>query len=297
LPHLAVLSLATLAEVVAAVGPSAMARAFRERLAPHADTLALWGPFGFAHGPPVAAALGVLDEALGEPDAAARHFALARKQTAAAPALRAWTHYWSGAREQAAVEAEALGMAGLVARARARSDVAVLRASRGGWIVERGGRTALVPDLRGMPMLARLLENPGVEIHSLELASGRSDTAEAAGDAGALLDPPARAAYEKRTSDLRDLVVEALERGDEDAADRAREELAFLERELARATGLGGRSRRAGAAAERARISVQRRIREAIRRIAEVDAPFAEQLERTIRTGTFCLYQPNRQAR
>jgi tetratricopeptide (TPR) repeat protein len=297
LPHLAVQSLATLAEVVAAAGPSAMARVFRDRLLPHADSFAIWGPFGFVHGPHVSAALGLLDAALGEHASAARHFARAAERTAATRPLHAWTRHWMGASGSAAAEAAALGMEALAARARVGSAMPRLRRSSAGWVVERGGSAVPVPDLRGMPMLARLLASPDSEIHSLELASGCADTRGVEGDAGEHLDARARAAYTKRAADLEDLVREALERGDHDAADDARGELAFLGRELARAKGLGERSRHAGSAAERARVSVQRRIREAVRRIGEVDAPFAEHLERTIRTGTFCVYQPNRRPR
>jgi hypothetical protein len=82
-----------------------------------------------------------------------------------------------------------------------------------------------------------------------------------------------------------------------EAAERARVELESLTRELSRAVGLGGRTRRAGSAAERARVTAQRRVREAIRRIGELDPDLARHLERTIRTGTFCAYEPNRRAR
>jgi hypothetical protein len=60
---------------------------------------------------------------------------------------------------------------------------------------------------------------------------------------------------------------------------------------------LGGRARRAASSAERARITAQRRLREAIKRIAELDAEVGELLDRTIRTGTFCAYEPNRRSR
>ena len=49
----------------------------------------------------------------------------------------------------------------------------------------------------------------------------------------------------------------------------------MLGAELGRAVGLGGRSRRAGGAAERARSAVQRRIKNAIERIGEHDQPWA----------------------
>lgn len=80
-------------------------------------------------------------------------------------------------------------------------------------------------------------------------------------------------------------------------AERARAEREALAQEISRAVGLGGKVRRGGQAVERARISARRRIREAIRKIAEVDEPLAEHLDRTIRTGTYCSYQPHRKTR
>jgi hypothetical protein len=57
--------------------------------------------------------------------------------------------------------------------------------------------------------------------------------------------------------------------------------------------GLGGRARRAGAAAERARSAVQRRIKNAIVRIGEAAPALAPLLTRTIRTGNYCVYRPD----
>jgi len=76
-------------------------------------------------------------------------------------------------------------------------------------------------------------------------------------------------------------------------AARLRDELDTLTEHVAAAVGLGGRARRVGAAAERARITVQRRIREAIARIAAQDAELGRHLDWTVRTGTFCAYEPD----
>ena len=67
----------------------------------------------------------------------------------------------------------------------------------------------------------------------------------------------------------------------------------FLARELSRAVGLGGRDRRAGSAAERARASVTRAVRQAMGRIRAHHPPLAAHLERAIRTGTYCAYLPD----
>src|SRR5690606_1069373 len=75
-------------------------------------------------------------------------------------------------------------------------------------------------------------------------------------------------------------------------AQRARAELDPLVETLARALGLGGRSRRLGSLTERARSTVTARIRHAIRRLESAHAPLARHLENAVRTGTFCAYKP-----
>ena len=75
-------------------------------------------------------------------------------------------------------------------------------------------------------------------------------------------------------------------------AARARAEREALADELARGVGLGGRERVAGAAAERARVNVQRRLKDALDRIAAADPALGKHLARSIKTGTFCSYEP-----
>jgi len=98
--------------------------------------------------------------------------------------------------------------------------------------------------------------------------------------------------YRRIADDLREQIEEAESWGDASRAERLRHELEQIATELARGLGLGGRQRRAGAAVERARINVQRRLREAIRRIGEQDAKLGRYLDRSVRTGTFCAYEP-----
>jgi len=148
----------------------------------------------------------------------------------------------------------------------------------------------------GLHYLARLIEAPGREVHVLELvrAQGGSDAGELAdtGDAGELLDDTARERYRRRAEELRDELAEAEANADPGRTARAREELEFLARELGRAVGLGGRTRRAGVAAERARSAVQRRIRHAIERIETQRPALANFLSRSVRTGIYCSFVP-----
>ena len=313
LPHGgAVVTLATLGEVVAEVGPVSLQRDIYDHLLPFADGYASWGPFGLTCGPPVSATLGMLAHVLGETAAATAHFeaALAMTTTAGVRIARVWTAYWAGralGRADLLAEAERdatqLGMPDLAARCRRGAPAAArapaaqppawsIREQAGAWLVERCARTFLVPNLRGMAMLARLAGQPNVEVHCLELVAGTAERDADPGDAGELLDDKARATYRRRIARLADDIEDATARGQVDRAEAARDEREALVKELARAVGLGGRARRAGVAAERARITAQRRIREAIRKIAEVDAELGAHLDGAIRTGGYCVYRP-----
>jgi len=73
--------------------------------------------------------------------------------------------------------------------------------------------------------------------------------------------------------------------------------LDFLVQELAAATGLGGRDRRMGSDAERARVNVTRAIRSSMARIQGHNRDLGRYLERTVHTGTFCVYEPDPRAR
>jgi hypothetical protein len=164
----------------------------------------------------------------------------------------------------------------------------------GSWKIEIADRSFLVPDLRGMSMLARLALSPHIEIHSLELVSGAKDpdVAGDAGDAGELLDEKARSAYRKRIAELAETIDDAEARGDARRAEAAQREHEVLVKELSRAVGLRGKPRRAGAANERARVAAHRRLREAIKKIGELDAELGAHLDKAVRTGTFCVYWP-----
>jgi hypothetical protein len=62
--------------------------------------------------------------------------------------------------------------------------------------------------------------------------------------------------------------------------------------ELAKATGPRGRPRRAESAIDRARSAVQRRIKDALDRVAEQDPELGTWLRRAVSTGNFCRYDP-----
>jgi hypothetical protein len=161
------------------------------------------------------------------------------------------------------------------------------------WSVTFEGCTFRLKDSRGLRMLSQLLRNPGREFHVLDLSSVREGEGEprAAGDAGEVVDRTARADYAKRIQELREDQEEAERWHDEARAARTRAELEWLTEELARGVGLGGRDRKAASAVERARVNVQRRVSDAIRRIADNCPVLGELLSRTVKTGVYCAYR------
>lgn len=178
---------------------------------------------------------------------------------------------------------------------------AVLRRVGSRWEVGLGGCRALLPDQAGLRQLAVLVTHAWQEVPALDLvaaAEGRSPerdaTARAAvsGDAGEMLDAEAKAAYKRRVDELREELSAADALADVERAVNAQAELDFIARELAAAVGLGGRDRRAASNAERARQSVQKRLRAAIDRIAEEVPELGQHLRSTVRTGASCGYQP-----
>jgi tetratricopeptide (TPR) repeat protein len=160
------------------------------------------------------------------------------------------------------------------------------------WALEWAGRTVRLRDSRGLGLLASLVENAGQELHVLQLASPTAERTESS-DAGALLDPKAVQAYRRRLLDLREELDDAEQCADLARAGKAKDEMDFLTQELARAVGLGGRERRAGDAAERARTAVQKRLREAVRKIEDELPELGRHLDQTIHTGIFCGYFPD----
>jgi len=181
------------------------------------------------------------------------------------------------------------------------------------WMIERDGRQLHISDGRGVRLLALLLERPGKEVHSLDLvaavdrltgagagagatAAGDEDTRRRFGLQGAIgppLDNAAKAAYRARVTKLDEEIAEAGRLGNEERLARARAEREHLVRELDRATGLGGRDRETGSHAERARVNVTRAVRAAIKRVSNYDPALGAELESAVRTGAFCVYEPD----
>ena len=195
--------------------------------------------------------------------------------------------------QEASTAGEEAGMHGLVTRwrqARPASEApAKTGESRGArmalahpgqWRVAHEGEVATVSDRVGMRYLAQLLAAPDQPIPALALVTqgvlARTERAEA------VLDRRAIAELRERIRTIRD-------KPDPTADDE--DELDALTQELARATGLLGKSRSFVDAPERARISVQKALKRAIDEIALVNPAVGRHLAATVETGVLCCYR------
>ena len=182
------------------------------------------------------------------------------------------------------------------------------------WTVGLGTSRFSLKNIKGLGYIQRLLQHPSREFHALDLLSGasagsvRSDTLVGpeetlpvgitirrglSGDAGEMLDTQAKREYQHRLHELNEMLEDQRERGNHERADQIEGQIEFLTRTIVRARGIGGRQRRTGSNAERARLSVTSAIKTAFEKISEQDKELWNFLDRSIRTGSFCCYVPD----
>ena len=111
-----------------------------------------------------------------------------------------------------------------------------MRVSTRVWRIEFNGKSVHVPDLKGHWHLRELVSRPREALRQ----------------------------YRKRLAELDDALDDAAVHGDAKRQAQRSAERDALIAELKRATGLGGRPRRSGSPAEKARLNVTRTIRHAI---------------------------------
>ncbi|GAA0479229.1 hypothetical protein Ade02nite_39950 [Paractinoplanes deccanensis] len=201
--------------------------------------------------------IGLLQARLGDVEAARRSLSSARA-----------VHVRLGARLWAEESGRAMAALPPEAALHRRGDL---------WELRYQGRSAVLRDAKGLHDLAVLLDRPGVEVPAVELAAaGRVMVRDRIAEEP-VLDRAAVRAYRRRLADP------------VDEAERER-----LLAELRRATRPGGGARPLGPDnAERARKAVTARIRDAIKRIEEVLPALGRHLDRTVRTGHLCRYDPH----
>jgi len=274
-------------EVAAVLGEGELGAQFEPRLARSAGQHLTLGQMGLTWLGPIDRVRGLLAALRGGFDEAEAHLKGALVQ---ARAVGGAPFVARIERELAALDAKRGAPAARVAQNETKQPL-TMTAEGDVWVLAYAGRVVRLRASRGLAMLAQLIAEPGRELHALDLGGGSGPGIDT-GDAGPLLDAQARAAYRGRYEDLEDAIANAEADNDPARAEKARAELDMLADELSRGVGLGGRERRAGAAAERARVNVQRRLKDALERIAAADPELGRHLSRSVRTGTFCCYEP-----
>jgi tetratricopeptide (TPR) repeat protein len=169
---------------------------------------------------------------------------------------------------------------------------AMLRPEGGTWHIQFDGTDVHMPDLKGLWHLRALLARPHQPVAALSLVGASSEEPLPTADTGPVLDREALRQYRQRLAELDDELDAAALRGDRKRqVERSAEREALIE-ELKRATGFGGRPRRSGSPAEKARVNVTRTIRHAIGELASSAPDVAAHLEESIVTGVACCYAP-----
>ena len=230
--------------------------------------------------------VGLLYAALGKPQFARRWLGQALETH-----KRLGAHAWQAETHRALA---ALGDPGGPKRTRRPTDHNVPQLRRVGdmWRASYRGKTTYLRDSKGLRDIVALLARPGVDIPARDLA-GVEVSASARMDP--VLDRTALVAYRRRLAEIDDELGTAHDHADLAQHQHASDERELLLAELRRATRPDGRSRTFGnTVTERARKAVTARIRDAIRRVTDAHPELGAYLDRTIRTGTACRYEPNR---
>ncbi|MEV0041419.1 ATPase, partial [Streptomyces sp. NPDC050804] len=165
------------------------------------------------------------------------------------------------------------------------------------WALALAGRRIHVADAKGLRDLHTLLGRPGSDLPAVELLApeaGRAAVEARRLGGDPVLDEQAKAAYRRRLEALDAEIDRADARGDRTGAAMGERERQALLDELRRAAGLGGRTRRLGDEAERARKTVTARIRDTLRKLDTLHPELAAHLRATISTGATCTYHPTR---
>src|SRR5262249_55540272 len=175
------------------------------------------------------------------------------------------------------------------------------------WTIQFAGATDRLRDAKGLRYIGWLLAHPGQRIHVIELVTAVDGAAPdarssiTAVDDGLevvssldgtdyVIDSRARTEYASRLRELRAELEEADNFNDLGRSERLRSEIDLISDELTASSGKA--SRRAPAAAERARVMVGKNIRSTMEKIRREVPEWGVHFTRSLSTGYYCLYQP-----
>jgi TolB-like protein len=170
----------------------------------------------------------------------------------------------------------------------AEPQINVFRKTDSLWEFRFANKTVKLPEVKGFSDLIYLISRQNEKVHCSELMGGPVIFQ----DGEEILDTQAKDDYKKRLLELQEELEEAEEMNDLGRSERLHLEFDQLTDQLAKAMGIGGRTRKIGSSTEKARTAVTWRIRSAIQKIDTLHPQLAKHLSNTIQTGTFCMYSP-----
>lgn len=177
------------------------------------------------------------------------------------------------------------------------------------WTIVYGGKCIRLPNRKGLKLIAILLANPGRELHVLSLVQliegldpesigkrpmGATDLGEMnlEGGLGPLIDDRARLEYGAEIKALEEQIEEAERFCEVAKASLLREHLQRLIDELAKTVGFRGKRRPICDAGERARTKIRKNFKSTLEAIRGVHESLGDYLEKHVKTGCFCSYNP-----
>lgn len=150
------------------------------------------------------------------------------------------------------------------------------------------GQQVRLNSSKGLADLAILIRRQGVEVPAAELMGSYVEQS----GVDHSIDNEAKRSLEQRLLELQTDIAEADANNDLARTEALQSEFDQIVDHLTSSLGLGGRQRTTGGSAEKARSAVTWRIRSAIRKIDATLPALGRHLRASVRTGTFCVYDP-----
>lgn len=184
------------------------------------------------------------------------------------------------------------------------------------WRIRFEKKNITLKHLEGLIYIAHLLSRPGQEIDAIELASLGSRVADIStspasrlsaaeieetglsvagfSDAGAAIDAKTAQQCRDRLDSIEKGIRDAKDNYDHETIEKLEDEKDKIMDYLKLTTGLGGRIRKVGSGAEKARISVKVNITRAVKALREQDKALGQFFDQSVNTGNCCCYSPVR---
>src|SRR5690606_3570543 len=158
------------------------------------------------------------------------------------------------------------------------------------WALSFEGITVYLPGLKGFNDITLLLNKPTQEVHCSELMDLPVNLVKEE----YAVDDRARREYRQHIARLQEEIDEAEEMNDSERLGTLRESMDQILQHLSSVTDIYGRSRKLNSVTEKTRSAVTWRIRNAIKKIAQVHPALGAHLTNSIKTGTYCCYSPEK---